>query len=36
LSIDEQGIFILGNYHQRAAFYLKGGEQQTDLMDIES
>jgi CRISPR-associated protein Csd1 len=36
LSLDEQGIFILGYYHQRAAFYLKGGEQQTDLMDIES
>ena len=26
LSLDEQGIFILGYYHQRAAFYLKNGE----------
>jgi CRISPR-associated protein Csd1 len=26
LSLDEQGLFILGYYHQRAAFYIKTGE----------
>ena len=23
LSLDEQGVFVLGYYHQRAAFYVK-------------
>jgi CRISPR-associated protein Csd1 len=23
LSLDEQGVFVLGYYHQRAAFYAK-------------
>jgi CRISPR-associated protein Csd1 len=26
LTLDEQGIFVLGYYHQRAAFYTKNGE----------
>ncbi len=26
LNLDEQGIFVLGYYHQRAAFYVKNGE----------
>lgn len=26
LSLDEQGIFVLGYYHQRAAFYAKNSE----------
>ena len=30
LSLDEQGIFIIGFYHQRAAFYAKGNEDTTD------
>ena len=27
LSLDEQGVFVLGYYHQRAAFYTKGNGQ---------
>ena len=30
LSLDEQGIFILGYYHQRAAFYTPRGEKQQN------
>ncbi len=26
LTLDEQGVFILGYYHQRAAFYAKNGD----------
>jgi CRISPR-associated protein Csd1 len=26
LTLDEQGVFVLGYYHQRAAFYAKNGE----------
>ena len=26
LTLDEQGVFVLGYYHQRAAFYVKNGE----------
>lgn len=30
LSLDEQGIFILGYYHQRAAFYVKKADVSTE------
>jgi len=33
LTLDEQGVFILGYYHQRAAFYLKNNE--VDLTSTE-
>jgi CRISPR-associated protein Csd1 len=26
LTLDEQGVFVLGYYHQRAAFYVKKGD----------
>lgn len=29
LSLDEQGLFVLGYYHQRAAFYVPGNSQKT-------
>jgi CRISPR-associated protein Csd1 len=31
LTLDEQGLFILGYYHQRAAFYLKRGDQADEV-----
>jgi len=30
LTLDEQGIFILGYYHQRAAFYVKNSEKTAE------
>jgi len=29
LSLDEQGVFVLGYYHQRAAFYTKNSEEKV-------
>jgi len=29
LTLDEQGIFVLGYYHQRAAFYVKSNAQES-------
>jgi CRISPR-associated protein Csd1 len=39
LSLDEQGVFVLGYYHQRAAFYAKKGnnaDEATQPDDSES
>ena len=38
LTLDEQGIFVLGYYHQRAAFYTtkKNGEQQPEMTANQS
>lgn len=39
LSLDEQGVFVLGYYHQRAAFYAKKGnnvEEETQPDDSQS
>ncbi|MFZ6020802.1 MAG: type I-C CRISPR-associated protein Cas8c/Csd1 [Chloroflexota bacterium] len=30
LSLDEQGVFVLGYYHQRAAFYTKNSEEKAE------
>ncbi len=27
LSLDEQGVFVLGYYHQRAALYIQDGQE---------
>ncbi|HQN03964.1 MAG TPA: type I-C CRISPR-associated protein Cas8c/Csd1 [Anaerolineaceae bacterium] len=35
LSLDEQGIFILGYYHQRAAFYVKTAEESAETTAAE-
>lgn len=35
LSLDEQGIFILGYYHQRAAFYIKTDEESASASPSE-
>lgn len=31
LTLDEQGVFVLGYYHQRAAFYTKEGQQPSSV-----
>jgi len=36
LSLDEQGIFILGYYHQRAAIYTKTGEESASASQSEN
>ncbi|MCC6148393.1 MAG: type I-C CRISPR-associated protein Cas8c/Csd1 [Anaerolineaceae bacterium] len=36
LSLDEQGIFVLGYYHQRAAFYAKNGENAVENAEPET
>ncbi len=36
LSLDEQGIFVLGYYHQRAAFYAKSSERTNASSEIEN
>jgi CRISPR-associated protein Csd1 len=33
LTLDEQGIFILGYYHQRNAFYLKKAESTEEIFE---
>jgi len=35
LSLDEQGIFILGYYHQRASFYVKKAEESAEITASE-
>lgn len=35
LSLDEQGVFVLGYYHQRAAFYVKKGNNAEDTTQSE-
>ena len=35
LSLDEQGIFVLGYYHQRAAFYTKSRDQAGSTLTDE-
>jgi len=35
LTLDEQGIFVLGYYHQRAAFYTKNDDQNNEAAEIE-
>ena len=35
LTLDEQGIFVLGYYHQRAAFYSKNGEKAEETTETE-
>jgi CRISPR-associated protein Csd1 len=36
LTLDEQGIFVLGYYHQRAAFYVKNGNNSAELTSSET
>jgi CRISPR-associated protein Csd1 len=36
LTLDEQGVFVLGYYHQRAAFYAKNGEKNEDTTEAET
>ncbi len=36
LSLDEQGVFVLGYYHQRAAFYAKKGNNAENINDAQS
>jgi CRISPR-associated protein Csd1 len=39
LTLDEQGIFVLGYYHQRTAFYIpknKGGENESKKLENET
>jgi CRISPR-associated protein Csd1 len=36
LTLDEQGIFILGYYHQRAAFYSKNSEKIAESIETEA
>jgi len=36
LSLDEQGIFVLGYYHQRAAFYAKKGNNGEEATQFEA
>ena len=35
LTLDEQGVFILGYYHQRAAFYTKNSEKAKEAAEAE-
>jgi len=35
LTLDEQGVFILGYYHQRAAFYTKNSEEAEETAESE-
>ena len=35
LDLDEQGVFILGYYHQRAAFYRKRDEASEETEQVE-
>ncbi len=35
LTLDEQGVFILGYYHQRAAFYAKNSEKPAEPITTE-
>lgn len=36
LTLDEQGVFVLGYYHQRAAFYVKGTEPTPEATKTET
>ena len=36
LTLDEQGIFVLGYYHQRTAFYVKKGGDSADSTSSET
>lgn len=36
LTLDEQGIFVLGYYHQRVAFYVKGTVATTESTSIQT
>ena len=36
LTLDEQGIFVLGYYHQRAAFYVKNGDNSAESTSSET
>jgi CRISPR-associated protein Csd1 len=36
LTLEEQGVFVLGYYHQRAAFYAKNGEKAEDTTEAET
>ena len=36
LTLDEQGIFVLGYYHQRAAFYVKNGDKPAEIIESEN
>jgi len=36
LTLDEQGVFVLGYYHQRTAFYVKNSENSAELTSSET
>jgi len=36
LTLEEQGVFVLGYYHQRAAFYAKNGEKAEEATEAET
>jgi CRISPR-associated protein Csd1 len=36
LTLDEQGVFVLGYYHQRAAFYIKNDEKAEEAVETET
>jgi CRISPR-associated protein Csd1 len=36
LTLDEQGVFVLGYYHQRAAFYVKNSEKAEVAVETET
>jgi len=36
LTLDEQGVFVLGYYHQRAAFYVKNGEKAEVAVETDA
>lgn len=36
LTLDEQGVFVLGYYHQRAAFYVKSDERAEVVVETET
>jgi CRISPR-associated protein Csd1 len=36
LTLDEQGIFVLGYYHQRAAFYVKNSDKAAEPFETEN
>ncbi len=36
LSLDEQGVFVLGYYHQRAAFYVKNSDKTAETVQPEN
>lgn len=36
LNLDEQGVFVLGYYHQRAAFYARSNEKRAETTDTAS